>query len=221
MFPVLSREANMAGILRLCLASLVHHAEYLQQHLPATHALLSTHLFTSPTVLRTLEGQLVAGESLWMRPTGIPPYIELYKKLDQQQRSIDELPGKLEQRMEHVLEKKGVAAGNITRELLREEIRSLLDEVGLHQRPSINAVVPAPVPVHQYHVWGGKFHVLPREFSFPSIDPLGAWMLWWFGNPKLKYPPCKGIPSDDLDTSQKKATPSEWSIMMRHIMNGI
>ncbi|EGZ13038.1 hypothetical protein PHYSODRAFT_514739, partial [Phytophthora sojae] len=124
MFPVLSREANMAGILRLCLASLVHHAEYLQQHLPATHALLSTHLFTSPTVLRTLEGQLVAGESLWMRPTGIPPYIELYKKLDQQQRSIDELPGKLEQRMEHVLEKKGVAAGNITRELLREEIRS-------------------------------------------------------------------------------------------------
>ncbi|EGZ14504.1 hypothetical protein PHYSODRAFT_382410, partial [Phytophthora sojae] len=36
MFPVLSREANMAGILRLCLASLVHHAEYLLQLLPAT-----------------------------------------------------------------------------------------------------------------------------------------------------------------------------------------
>ncbi|EGZ12578.1 hypothetical protein PHYSODRAFT_375211, partial [Phytophthora sojae] len=55
----------------------------------------------------------------------------------------------------------------------------------------------------------GKFHVLPREFSCPSLDPLGAWMLWWFGNPKLNYPPYKGIPSDDLDTSQKKATLSE------------
>ncbi|ETO68238.1 hypothetical protein F444_14913 [Phytophthora nicotianae P1976] len=116
-----------------------------------------------------LQEQLQLGGSSWMLPTGIPPCIELYKNLDKQQQSIDSLPDKLEQRMEAILEKKGVAA----------------------------------------------------DFAFPSIDPLGAWMLWGFGNPKLNYLPFKSIPSDDLDTPQKKATLSEWSVMMRHIINGI
>ncbi|ETI50850.1 hypothetical protein F441_05686 [Phytophthora nicotianae CJ01A1] len=35
--------------------------------------------------------------------------------------------------MEHALESKGVAAGNITRELLREEIHNLLAEVSLQR----------------------------------------------------------------------------------------
>ncbi|ETL40315.1 hypothetical protein L916_08476 [Phytophthora nicotianae] len=156
-----------------------------------------------------------------MPPTDIPPYIELYQKLDRQQESVDELTSRLEERMERVLEKKGVAAGNITREMLREEIHSFLNEVGLQRSMASPTLQTRPAPSRQYHLWGGKFHVLPREFSFPSIDPLGAWMLWWFGNPNLNYPAYKGISSDDLDTPQKKAMSSAWSIMMRHIINGI
>ncbi|KAG3063727.1 hypothetical protein PI124_g22632 [Phytophthora idaei] len=63
--------------------------------------------------------------------------------------------------------------------------------------------------------------MLPKNFESPSIDPLGAWMLWWFGDQRRGYPPYNGISSGDLDTTKKKATLSEWSIMMRHIVNGI
>ncbi|ETK93133.1 hypothetical protein L915_03629 [Phytophthora nicotianae] len=119
-----------------------------------------------------------------MNPTGIPPYIELYKNLDKQQQSIDSLPDKREQRVEAILKKKGVAA-----------------------EKSAASSTPSPAQTRYYHTWGGKFHVLPKDFDFPSIDPLGAWMLWWFGNPKLNY---KSIPSNDLDTPQKEATLSEW-----------
>ncbi|KUG01951.1 hypothetical protein AM587_10001959 [Phytophthora nicotianae] len=220
-FPSLADEPNLNGILQLCLASLVFHREYLQQNMPTNHPLLSTIVFTSVSVFHSLQEQLQLGDSSWMHPTGIPPYIELYKKLDKQQQSIDLLPDKLEQRMEAILEKKGVAAGNITRDLLHEEIRALLEEVGLQKEKPAALSTLSTAQTRYYHTWGGKFHVLPKDFAFPSIDPLGAWILWWFGNPELNYPPYKGIPSDDLDTPQKKVTLSEWSVMMRHIINGI
>ncbi|ETM50477.1 hypothetical protein L914_05490 [Phytophthora nicotianae] len=111
--------------------------------------------------------------------------------------------------MEHVLESKGVAAGNITRELLREEIHNLLAEVGLQRNLPIRDAVATTAPKRSYFTWGGKFHLIPREFNFPSIDPLGAWLLWWFGNSNLGYPPYRKIPYGDLDTPQKKATLSE------------
>jgi hypothetical protein len=91
--------------------------------------------------------------------------------------------------MEAVLEKKRIVAGNITRALLREEMHALLDEAGLRSSVPTNVPEPAQQSTCHYHLWGGKFHVLPQDFQFPSIDPLGAWLLWWFGNQQLKYPP--------------------------------
>lgn len=92
MFPGLAEDLNLSGVLRLSLASLVYHAEYLRQHLPLNHPLLSTHIFVNPGVLDELKGMLEIRESSSMQPSGIPPYIQLYKKLDRQQQSIDDLP---------------------------------------------------------------------------------------------------------------------------------
>ncbi|GMF35625.1 unnamed protein product [Phytophthora lilii] len=64
----------------------------------------------------------------------------------------------------------------ISRELLREEIRALLDEDGLHREVKTDNATPPPNPVPLHHSWGGKFHVLPQDFNFPSINPLGAWL---------------------------------------------
>ncbi|OWZ03854.1 hypothetical protein PHMEG_00024346, partial [Phytophthora megakarya] len=73
---------------------------------------------------------------------------DLFRKLDNQQKSIDALPDTLEKCMEKVLEEKGVAAGNITRELLRLEIRSMLQDVGLQRAQSI-----APAPEDSLSEW--------------------------------------------------------------------
>eukprot|EP00644_Phytophthora_capsici_P003584 jgi/Phyca11/116630/e_gw1.31.566.1 len=76
-------------------------------------------------------------------------------------------------------------------------------------------------PTRACYSWGGKFHKLPKNFELPSIDPLGAWQLWWFGDDRREDPPYRTISSADLDTPKKKATLSEWSIFMKHIINGI
>ncbi|EGZ22179.1 hypothetical protein PHYSODRAFT_422537, partial [Phytophthora sojae] len=75
MFPGLVDELNLSDILRLCLASLVQHAGFLVNHLPTNHPLLSTFVFTNPTVLNNLRSKLEVGESRWMEPSGIPPHI--------------------------------------------------------------------------------------------------------------------------------------------------
>ncbi|OWY97053.1 hypothetical protein PHMEG_00032510 [Phytophthora megakarya] len=92
MFLVLASEINLRGILRLCLASLVYHAEYLMVTFPSEHPLLSTLLFAKPTILQDLRLKLEYSEPSWMKASGIPPHIELNKKLDKQQKSIDALP---------------------------------------------------------------------------------------------------------------------------------
>ncbi|KAG6941530.1 hypothetical protein JG688_00018620 [Phytophthora aleatoria] len=157
MFPRMDEDKTFGRILQLCLASLVYHAEYFLDKLPSNHPL--TYIFTNASVLHDLRAKLEDGEPEWMQPTGIPPHIELYKKLDSQQRSIDALLSILEHRMEQVLERKGVVAGNITRQMLRDEIQSLLAEVGLRSTTTTDpetASLPSGPPRH-YHIWGGSF----------------------------------------------------------------
>ncbi|EGZ29151.1 hypothetical protein PHYSODRAFT_474642, partial [Phytophthora sojae] len=68
MFPGLVDELNLSDTLRLCLASLVQHADFLVNHLSTNHPLLSTFVFTNPTVLNNLRSKLEVGESRWMEP---------------------------------------------------------------------------------------------------------------------------------------------------------
>jgi hypothetical protein len=79
MFPSLASDDNLRPILNLCLASLLKHEEFLRHQLPSSHALLSTYLFRDAVAMAQLQDQLVVNDSAWMRPTGVPPYVEIYK----------------------------------------------------------------------------------------------------------------------------------------------
>lgn len=216
-FPLLKNGCHLFPILQLCLASLVYHEQYLRATMGPSHALMSCYLFRNPSLISTLKNLVQTSNSPWMRSSGIPPHIYLYKQQHELQEAVDKLPNTLMDGFAKVIEDKGVGAGNITKELLNETIRSLLVEVGL-QRPAI--VQQRDVEsssVYNVHFWGGKYHMLPQDFEFPSIDALGAWKLWWFGNGALGYPPFKSITTNDLSDLKKKKTYSEWSMLMKHI----
>ncbi|OWZ06137.1 hypothetical protein PHMEG_00021655 [Phytophthora megakarya] len=106
MYPSLQNVSGLHDILKLCVASLVKHSTYL------------------------LESSL-SSESSWMDATGIPSRVELYKQLQEVQQSIDNLSPVLFEGVSTFIEAKGVAAGNITRELLESTIESLLKWTGL------------------------------------------------------------------------------------------
>ncbi|ETI37477.1 hypothetical protein F443_16532, partial [Phytophthora nicotianae P1569] len=125
MFPMLRACSTLQDILKLCIASLVNHHSYLRELIPASHPLLSTFLFRYPDMMNHLEAALVCDTSIWMKPTGVPPHVELYKQLRQVQTSIDNLPPVLLEGMSNLIEEKGVAAGNITKQVLEATIESL------------------------------------------------------------------------------------------------
>ncbi|KAG2768786.1 hypothetical protein JG687_00015097 [Phytophthora cactorum] len=127
-----------------------------------------------------------------MKATGIPPHVELYKQLLQVQASIDKLPPVILQGISNLIEEKGVAAGNITKQMLETTIESLLERVGLAhtEYPTATTTVSSMNGENVYY-YEGKFHLLPQTFEFPRTGPFGAWMLWWFGDKSRGYPPLK------------------------------
>ncbi|KAF1785226.1 hypothetical protein GQ600_11666 [Phytophthora cactorum] len=222
MFPALADDENLRQTLQLCVASLIYHADFLQQQLPRNHTLLSTVLFRDDSVIASLKRQIKTRNSPWMPITGIPPHIEIYKQLEDLKEAIKRLPDALLSGVGDPLDEKGVAAGNITRNVLEQTIRQLLEEAGVgttasakehseHQQESSRNV----------HFWGDKFHFLPANFEFPSADPLTAWMLWWFGNSTLGYPPLHRVTSRDPSSRHKASTLSEWATFVRHVTTEI
>lgn len=206
LFPHLATEESLVPILRLCLASLVQHADFLQSNLPGGHPLLSTHIFAKPSVIEVLRAHLVTTESEWMVASGIPPHVLILDKLE-------ELPGELECRIRILMEKNGVAAGNITRDVLKATLSELVSDLGLQTR-----LTEQPQQQRQYHYWNNKFHVLPQGFTLPHVDPLSAWLVWWFGD--RDYPPYRSFGRYDMSASVK-ARYSEWSSLMNHIIQSI
>ena len=213
MFPELSKEKHLRPMLLMCLASLVFHSDYLVQNLKNNHPLLSTLIFCNNTAMSQLKNRVIVSDSKWMRATGIPPHVELYRQQQQTLTAIEALPDIVTGRISRLIEEKGVSAGNITKEVLREMLQEALEQtVPQTTAPATTSQIGRQSS--QVYYWKGKYHILPEDFKFPSIDVQGAWMLWLFGNKRLGYPCFRSISTTDLSSKSKKQTYSEWSVMM-------
>ncbi|KAG6971862.1 hypothetical protein JG687_00001808 [Phytophthora cactorum] len=190
MFPDLKDTSTLQDILKLCIASL-------------SHPLLSSNLFRHPKVITQLRSQLVGEAASWMKPTGIPPHVELYKQLKCLQSSIDNLPPVLLGGMSNLIEEKGVAAGNITKDMLESTIEILLKRYNVATTETGDGDT-----AYYYNV---KFHLLPESFEFPHAGPFASWMLWWFGDKARNYPPLRKIRPHDLPKSNKGKRYSDWA----------
>jgi hypothetical protein len=166
--------------------------------------------------MAALFAEVIVAESPWMQATGIPPHVEIYKQQKKILKCLDQLPLTLVDHISNLLDEKGVASGNITKELLRDTIKSLILDVRADASMPFSKQL-LPQASQSYHLWGGKFHILPEDFEFPSTDTLTAWKLWLFGNKTAGHPPYKNISSHDLSTRLKQQTYSNWSTMMKYI----
>ncbi|KAG4051541.1 hypothetical protein PC123_g13252 [Phytophthora cactorum] len=161
---------------------------------------------------------LVRDSSSWMKPTGIPPHVELYKQLLHMQTSIDNLPPVLLEGMSNLIEEKGVAAENTTKQMLEATIESLLTRAGIARAgapPASNTTSPSDGDNVYYYA--GKFHLLPETFEFPRAGSFGAWQLWWFGNKARGWPPLKNIHPHELPKRSIRKTFSDWVMMIKHL----
>jgi hypothetical protein len=159
MFPVMNDDAHFAPVLQLCLASIVTHADFLREHLSKKHPLLSSYIFRCPDVLSRLEGLLATGNS-WMRPTGIPPHVELFQEHVETRAALRQLPDLLLEGFDKLLQERSVGRESITRDTLGSTIRSLLEEAGLWQSQTNAQQAPQPdQPCNMAYHWpsDGRF----------------------------------------------------------------
>jgi hypothetical protein len=204
----------MAGLLKLCLASLSFHQEWLKQNLPAKHHLLSTWMFA---VKNTLFSKIRCDHSSsYIHATGIPPHVEVYKQLKENAQALQDLPDIIISKMSNLIEEKGVAAGNITKELLTTTLRNIIQQESLFRQQE-QRLQEQPAPKYKCYMWGGRMHILPQTFVLPCVDVKTAWQLWWLGNQQEQIPPYKDIKTCDLSTRAKKQKYSEWKVLMQHL----
>ena len=93
MFPQHQSDLHLRGVLRLCLASLVYHSTVLVELIPPSHQLLQTYLFREKGLLTRLRGQISTRESRYMKPTGIPPHVEMYERQRLTHEAVERIPG--------------------------------------------------------------------------------------------------------------------------------
>jgi len=219
MFPALSTVPQLSSILYLLLASLVYHFDFLHSTLPADHAFRFTPLFTEKDLLSSLRNVLVSGyESPYLVATGIPPHVEVYKLLEKNERSISTMPTLIMNGIAQVIEDKGVKAGHITRDILESVLKSALSKICPTSSQESHDTAPPIRPTHANTIpvfsWGGKFHKLPDNFKFPSVDVFTAWKLWWCGIPSTNIIPFCQINVCDLKTQAQKNTFYKWKSIM-------
>ncbi|RHZ17319.1 hypothetical protein DYB37_006467, partial [Aphanomyces astaci] len=129
-FPTLSKVASMRGILAHGMASLVRHFDYVVDTLPAKHIVFGTPIFRQPLMLEALKAEL-ATTNQRLQPSGIPPYIEVYRLLEHQGSSIDAMPRSIVDQMRGMLEERDVTHGTITSVLIKQTIVDALQVLGV------------------------------------------------------------------------------------------
>ena len=162
---------SFANLLRVCLASLCYHKEWLRK-LPASHPFHGSYLSHNPDIwekLRKLVGPLkFHGDDPWTQATGIPPYTLLAQKLIAMDKKLDELPDVMAERNATLMDEKGCFAGNVTSSQLKTAVSEALEEAltrrDLAQRTD-NPADPPQNAIPTFHLWSdGSMHRLPEGY---------------------------------------------------------
>jgi len=209
--------------LRMCLASVVYHAEFLGRTLPANHPLRATTAFQHD-VLSVLKPFVVCRnyqDDDPIKPTGLSPCSAIIADLEcvkdflfsWRSELVAGLNGVVEKTVEgvtKVLEDRAVGMNTVTKDGLQQSLQAALapfaeklDSILQHQETS--SVQPAAessaiIAQHdcQLYLWGGTFHRVPEDFDFPRVTVWLAFQLWWLGDPGKKYPPLNVLQPSDM-----------------------
>jgi len=230
--------ASMSRVLEFSLAAVVHHRLFLQKTLPPAHRLFRTPLFSQPLLLEQLSADVKCGSALpddSLRPTGVPPYVALLSSVTGVGKEVKEmraeLVGEVVSGMSDLLEEKAVGAGTVTRHGLAEYMTEVWESSPLYKSLSaflaqhdssassassaLSSTSSAHPQVTTAHMWGGRFHLVPQDFSLPDGSALLAWQQYLCGDPARGYPPIRVIPPEDMPSSNLRKRLSDFKFLMR------
>jgi len=104
------------------------------------------------------------------------------------------------------LKENGVAAGNVTVEMMESCMERLLVRDREIRENTSELVEGSQVAAEWVlFIWkDGKFHRLPENFIFPSLTVAQCWRVWWMGNREKGVPPLKKLGRVDVPVRERK-----------------
>ena len=217
-FPSTSSLSRLELVRQFCLSSLLYHFSFISIHLPKNHSFFFTPYFCLSPKLKEI-AFLSGTQSLLLSPTGLPPHVLTWVNQQETMSLLKGLPERILSGVGGVLKENGVAAGNITREVLEDVMKKML-ETDRDQRKREEEALRGEEKKGEgwaQYMWGGKFHLLPENFLFPTLTVFQCWNMWWNGNREKKTPPFSILESRDVPKSQKSKF-SDVKCLMREMM---
>ena len=182
---------------------MLHHAKWLSENLPSTSAVFTVYPFRNYSDVMKIVTIVSGITSPVLNGNGIPPHVQTWLNESEILTLIADLPKKILDSMDGVLERNGVNAGNITRGVLETMMRNLLET----DRQNRNLPSSAPQPeigVYQAHLWkDGMFHKLPEDFQLPDSSVLSGWLMWWEGIHEKNIPPLSSVGTFDIPKHER------------------
>jgi len=91
---------------------------------------------------------------------------------------------------------------------LRVDLRDNMSTTQLTTFSSAPLSDPASDPRFQYWLWGGKMHMVPQDWQFPSTDVKATWHLYHLGHVEDRIRPLRYLKKFDLTT---RSNITRWS----------
>lgn len=137
-FPNIADRMRMIG--EQCVASLIYHWDFLQQNLLPNHAVRTTVFFRSSLgeVHRNAVVCRLSEPTDFMRPTGIPPHVNLMVNMLELQRAtlqvipaVEQVGERIVSRVVQELEDRALSSGTVTRDGLESMIDNCIRRSGI------------------------------------------------------------------------------------------
>lgn len=123
------------------------------------------------------------------------------------------------------IESRALNAGTVIRDGLEELLNSCLEKAGLmalmqriegppaqESQAATHNVSPA---MTRAHMWGGKFHPVPQDFSFPDASTLIAWQYWVCGDREKELPLLRSLTPDDMSSKNMRKRLCDFKFLMQ------
>ena len=250
-FPMIVAIVSQRRLLEFCLAQLVYHKVYIESW-DENHVIR-----TSCQLFRDNELTAVARDHTivvypWTEGvgvysfTGIPAHVAVLHEIravaERQRNMVDQLL----ERLVETLDQRGIAGGVMSEQRLRDivihatqDIRDRMTNIAANQGigPELAAAQArsqAPPRSYSTHMHGGKIHLLPEPWRFPSVGVLLLWQHWLLGNYTQNVPPLRVIKCQDvahldkltLKASEKRPRPArkilhDMKFLMEHVEEAV
>ena len=215
----------MRDILKMCLASVVYHSEFLRDQLPQNHKLLTTALFRDNNLLEILRLDVecrLARPAEVMRPTGIPPHVNLLSNMSQILNEVMSVPDIVSNRIITILEERAIGAGTVTRDGLRATLQQAIEDSGIlrlvrrMEQPE-ERKDPALEDENRFRnfEWGGSIHAVPEQFAIPSVNCIVIFQFWCCGDPANGIVPFRRLRADDMPNRNVRKRLSDLYSLMK------